>query len=277
MNLERGVMGTIARLRGSTASRWREELLLGTLKERGHWQTKVHHYRAFRSLAEAGHVTTKESVVEAADSAMSTLYTVAGPSARHSLLSRFERSHPQLAGCYPQSWATSRLAHETVMWRFWPHRETWLRRLEGARRDRTAAAERLILVLADFAGTNGGLMRAAELTPPICAVEDLLVLLEGRITPPEAFALLRRVVATAAGGLHVSPEVVLGEIQRELSERVAALEEAPRPLPTLAEAVAGVLADPHLDGDELLAAVDLLRVAGEALCDPSEPPGSPAP
>lgn len=271
------MVGTITGLRDSTAGRWREELLSGTLKERRHWQTKIHHYRAFHDLAESGRLPTKEGVVAAAGSAMSTLYTVAGPSARHSLLSRFRRSHPRLAGCYPQEGVTGRLAHETVMWRFWPHRETWLRWLEQAGRDRLTAAERLVLVLADFAGANGGLMEAARLAPPICAVEDLVVLLKGRPEPSEAFALLRRVVATAAGGRHVPPEVVLGEAHRELARWAVPPGPAVPPLPTLAEAVVAVLSEPHLDGDVLLAAADLLRVASDALCDSSERPGAFAP
>nr|WP_157554547.1 hypothetical protein [Herbidospora sakaeratensis] len=246
--------------RRSVAARWRERLLQGSRHGQRHWATRTVYYAACREVAEAGGRVGRE-VLAVSGGSTSTLYTVVGPRARHSLAAAYGGELPD---CYGRVDALTELARETVVYTFWPYRDSWLQTLESGPAGRLAAAEGLVLAVADFAADHPGLLRATGLEPPVCAVEDLMAVFGRRAAARDVFCLLQNVIIDATRGLHVPAEVVLDGVRPALESRIPAVERANEPLPALADAVVGVLSA-RLDPPQRRAAADLLEAAAEAL------------
>ncbi|GAB1824041.1 hypothetical protein [Herbidospora sp. RD11066] len=246
--------------RRSVAARWRERLLQGSRHGQRHWATRTVYYAACREVAEAeGRVGKK--VLDVSGGSTSTLYTVVGPRARHSLAAAYDTELPE---CFGRVDALTELARETVVWAFWPYRDSWLQMLETGPAGRMAAAEGLVLAVADFAADHPGLLRATEFEPPVCAVEDLMAVFGPGADARDVCCLLRNVIIDASRGLHVPAEVVLDGVRPALAERIAVVERTKEALPALADAVVGVLSA-RLAVPQRMAAADLLEAAAEAL------------
>ncbi|WP_157519697.1 hypothetical protein [Herbidospora daliensis] len=244
--------------RRSVAARWRERLLQGSRHGQRHWATRTVYYAACREVAEAGGRVGRE-VLDVSGGSTSTLYTVVGPRARHSLAAAYGGELPD---CFGRVDALTELARETVVYTFWSYRDSWLQMLESGPGGRMAAAEGLVLAVADFAADHPGLLRATGLEPPVCAVEDLMAVFGRRAVARDVFCLLQNVIIDATRGLHVPAEVVLDGVRPALESRV--VERANEPLPALADAVVGLLSA-RLDPPQRRAAADLLEAAAEAL------------
>lgn len=246
--------------RRSVAARWRERLVQGSRHGQRHWATRTAYYAACREVAEAEGRVGKR-VLDVSGGSTSTLYTVVGPRARHSLAAAYGKDLPE---CFGRVDALAELARETVVWAFWPYRDSWLQTLETGPAGRMAAAEGLVLAVADFAADHPALLRATKLEPPVCAVEDLMAVFGPGAGARDVFCLLQTVIADASRGLHVPAEVVLDGVRPALEERLAEVERASPPLGVLADAVVAVLSAP-LGLPERLAAADLLQAAAETL------------
>ena len=173
----------------TVASRWQRRLLTTR-----HWRTKAAYYRAVTDLLEArpDRPLTWRSVVAAVRPAGSrtTFYDVTGPKARHPLVREFVAAEHinalQIALRYKRSSAVEQLIDETKVWSYWPYRETWLC---GDHADR-AGREPLVVVVSEWARSNPQLASALDFAPPASAVEDLLHVNEGRLSPVVAYTML---------------------------------------------------------------------------------------
>src|SRR5262249_1840236 len=132
----------------------------------------------------------------------STFYEVTGPHARYPLIALLRASEcvetAQLAMRYTRSTPVDHLIDETKVYRYWPYRTAWLRLYE-LEPDLSASAllESLVSVVADWARCSPALAAALDHAPPVCAVEDLLVVSHGRISAVRAYEILVKVVRHA--------------------------------------------------------------------------------
>jgi hypothetical protein len=182
----------------TVAARWRRRLLTTR-----HWRTKAAYYRAVTDLLESrpDRPLTWRSVVAAVRPAGSrtTFYDVTGPKARHPLVREFIAAEHinalQIALRYKRSNAVEQLIDETKVWSYWPYRETWLC---GDQADR-AGRDALVEVVSEWARSHPQLASALDYAPPASAVEDLLHVNEGRLSPIVAYTMLALEVERALG------------------------------------------------------------------------------
>jgi len=173
----------------TVAARWQRRL-----RKTRHWRTKAAYYVAVNELLESrpDRPLTWRSVVAAVRPAGSrtTFYDVTGPKARHPLVREFVAAEHinalQIALRYKRSTAVEQLIDETKVWSYWPYRETWL---GGAQADQ-AGKDSLVEVVAEWARSHPQLASALDYAPPASAVEDLLHVNEGRLSPMVAYRML---------------------------------------------------------------------------------------
>ncbi|MFG1607771.1 hypothetical protein [Actinoplanes sp. NPDC049265] len=190
-------------LRDTVAVRWRRELAGPEPSVRKHWNTKVSYYRAVDTLiAEPGsRGLSWVDIVSAVrpHGSRTTFFGVAGPHAKRPLI-RAYRSAPEgpvraIARLLDRATVPEMLIDETKVWSYWPHRVGWMHELfRAAEVPRPAVAECLIRVLLDWAVREEALASALDHAPPACAVEDLLVIREQRMTTAEAERMLREAI-----------------------------------------------------------------------------------
>jgi hypothetical protein len=172
---------------------WLRRLAGKTSPRRNHWQTKLIYYRAATSLLEAEPhpVLTWKSVVAAAGprGCRSTFYEVAGGHARHrmvdDLIGDGRSDSIQIALRYLRADPVEQLIDEAKVWSFWPYRQRLTREL-GAGLTHDEVCGELTAAVADWARRHERLARAVGDTPPACAVEDLTVLHQGRLSGTQA-------------------------------------------------------------------------------------------
>jgi hypothetical protein len=92
-----------------------------------------------------------------------------------------------------------RLIDEAKVWDYWPHRENLLAGYRGAL-DAPAATRALVSSVARWAHRRPSLAAALDHAPPLCAVEDLLLVHKGRLSAVRATEALRQTVREAAAG-----------------------------------------------------------------------------
>lgn len=154
------------------------------------------YYRAVRDLIAAGADAAELSwtdVVAAVQprGSRTTFFAVAGPHAKRPLLGAYKAALARdVVDCLTGDTAPQMLVHETKVWSYWPHRDEWTGELFQVGGEATAA-ECLVRVLLDLAEREPGLASALGHAPPLCAVEDLVVLRRGSMTAASAAALLR--------------------------------------------------------------------------------------
>ncbi len=225
-------MGSVTfELNETIAARWRRGLKGADEHEdgqdRAHWRTKVSYYRAMEDhlvLAPSPPLTWDAivSMVRPRGS-RTTFYDVIGAKAAHPLLGEYEADRggygEQIAALYPRGSAVQKLIDETKVWSFWGHRTGWLKQLERAPDiTRRVAAECLIRVLANWAATHPQIAAALSCVPPMCAVEDLLVVGAFSGTAADAAEMLADVITYALGPLGAITDGVLRAVKGQLHQ-----------------------------------------------------------
>jgi hypothetical protein len=192
-------------LHNSVTARWVGALSGNRPDEKRHWRTKTSYYRALAGLLADGEAAPPwYRIVHAVEpkGSRSTFYEVAGSRARNPLIGALvadgSAAAIQVALCYERSGAVDRLIDETKVWDYWPHREGLLVRHRGL--DEPTTARALVSSVAEWAHRRPVLAAALDHAPPVCAVEDLLLLHKGRLSAFGAAAALRQTIRDAAAG-----------------------------------------------------------------------------
>jgi hypothetical protein len=182
-------------LHNTVVSRWHRRLSANPTAKRSHWRTKTVYFRAVAGLVATAPATqlTWKSIVEAAapNGSRSTFYEVAGAHARHPLIDAFiddgRTDSIQLALYYRRADAVAQLLDEAKVWSYWPYRERMLDAvaLAGPASAEALAAE-VVAALTKWARTWPHLAAALEHAPPACAVEDLMLIRNGRVAAVRA-------------------------------------------------------------------------------------------
>jgi hypothetical protein len=195
----------LARLDATVSARWRRRLIGAGAEEGRHWRTKVAYYEALCRVLSPDTTPSWSEVTDAVEGggSRSTFYEVTGKHAKHPLLAQFRVAGSTtdgllLAHLYDRSSAVERLIDEAKAWTFWPYRECLplLCQLDpGA--DETALANLLVRCVRDWARRFPVIAGALDAFPPVCAVEDLLALRPGQLSPMSAVTMLIRVTREA--------------------------------------------------------------------------------
>jgi hypothetical protein len=198
---------TLDALDDTVTVRWRRELAGSRHTGKSHWLTKTAYYTALDDIMSNNHPkplnwrVVVDTVRPRGNS--STFYGVTGPRARHPLLRAFAASEcPQslyIAVHYHRLDPIDQLIDETKVWTYWPHRDAWLTRCR--RRgvaSREVAHAGMTAALTDWARSRPALAAALEFAPPICAVEDLMLLSNGQLSARAAVSQLTDVVTAVS-------------------------------------------------------------------------------
>ncbi|UWZ34099.1 hypothetical protein Drose_22895 [Dactylosporangium roseum] len=185
-------------LDNTVVGQWHRRLSGNSSAKRSHWRTKTIYFQAVAKLVEThpGANLTWKSIVDAAAprGSRSTFYEVAGAHARHPLIDELIRDGRtdsiQLALVYQRNDAVAQLVDETKVWSYWPFRERLLASLTSAPHSPHTMEEALAHSLAAWAKRHPRLAAAQDHTPPICTVEDLMVVMNGRVAAIRAAVLL---------------------------------------------------------------------------------------
>lgn len=181
-------------LPNSVVSRWHRRLSATQAAKRSHWRTKTVYFKAVANLVvstPAAQLTWK-SIVEAAapHGSRSTFYEVAGAHARHPLIDAFiddgRTDSIQLALYYRRPDAVAQLIDEAKVWSYWPHRERMIDAVATAQLPADALEAEVSESLLKWARANPQLAAALNHTPPACAVEDLMLIWNGRLAAVRA-------------------------------------------------------------------------------------------
>ncbi len=192
----------------TTVARWRSRLIGQRPDEKSHWRTKTAYYRAAIELLAtvAPRVLSWQMIVSAVrpKGSRSTFYDVAGPHAKHPLIKDFlaggDDNATQLVLCYRRQSAIEQLIDEAKVWSFWPYRQGWLdQHAADPERGGSAMAESLLSVVAAWARREAPLAAALDHAPPVCAVEDLVLVRRGQVSATRAFSLLADAISAAGG------------------------------------------------------------------------------
>jgi len=196
-------MAPVARLSldDTVVAGWVRRLAGNSSPRRNHWQTKLIYFRAAAAVLESTPQPglTWRSIVAAAQPQghRSTFYEVAGAHARHrmvdDLISDGSSDSLQIALRYLRTDPVEQLIDEAKVWSFWPDRQRLAERLTAAMSPAELEAE-LTAAVAGWARRNPALAAAVGHTPPACAVEDLSVLLGGRLSGTQAANRLSEVI-----------------------------------------------------------------------------------
>ena len=220
----------------TVASHWRRNLCgvsqgQGDSLAKSHWRTRVSHYHATKEVLDDPTIpfARQEIVVRArlrsGDSRRgngdSTFYTVVGPKAHRSLLAAYRDGDGpagSVAALYEQYSVPEQLVNETKVWSYWEHRKGWLTQLRAVDDlTRRVATTCLVRVLADWAAGEPALAGYLACSPPMAAVEDLLVIWAADAsTAPAAESLLRDVIELALGPLGATTDGVLRAVMPRL-------------------------------------------------------------
>jgi len=194
---------TLNALDDTVTARWRRGLAGTRGLEKSHWITKMAYYEAVDRLLAAGGAepltwrTIVDSVHPRGNS--STFYGVTGPRARHPLLRAFSASDCveslYIALYYQRVSPVDQLIDEAKVWAYWPYREVWLdecRRRNVLTREGALSAATSALVA--WAKDRPALASTLGFAPPMCAVEDLMLMCQGQLSARAAVARLTEVV-----------------------------------------------------------------------------------
>jgi len=193
----------------TVTARWWRRLVGSGAQAKRHWRTKTTYYDAVGGLLRTAGSTplTWQSIVAAArpNGNRSTFYEVTGPSAKHALITdlRAASSLDAMHIClwYQRRSVVDQLIDETKVWAYWPHREALVARYRIAPDlGPAAAADLLISSVAAWARNTPYLARALNNAPPVCAVEDLVAVNGGRLSPTNSYTRLSAAIRDATAG-----------------------------------------------------------------------------
>lgn len=257
---------------------------LGQKQRQRNWCIRVEYYHAAKKVVNDPNIpfNYKEVSVRAGRAGNGVLYALFGKDGRRKLISDYISQHTPrhdgLTALYDRGASVIEfLFDEVKVWSYWPHRRGWLTELERASDvTRQAAAESLVSVLADWAAAEPALASCLGFSPPIAAVEDLLVIWGKDVPAADAHGLLRDVIELAQGPLGKSANGVLGVVRPRLEEHLPSRAEAPPDhVAILAEtsltAIQWIAALPHAERRAARRAA--IEVLSDALADLSESGG----
>ncbi len=189
-------------LTDTVTARWYRRGEATSSGKRSHWRTKRVYFRSVCRLLEErpGTLPGWKSVVDAArpQGSRSTFYEVAGPHARHALMTDLIDAATSdtiaLALSYRRTDAVASLIDEAKVWSFWPYRERVAARFTAAAAAPADMEAMLRTALTEWAARVPALARSLDFAPPICAVEDLTVVLEGQMAAMRVTSLLTAVL-----------------------------------------------------------------------------------
>jgi hypothetical protein len=102
--------------------------------------------------------------------------------------------------CYRRPSAVEQLVDETKVWSYWPYRQGWLDQWQASPDLGTArATQAMVAVVQAWARQCPQLAAALDYAPPACAVEDLVMVNQRRLSAVRAFDDLRTAVVAATG------------------------------------------------------------------------------
>ena len=193
-------------LRTSVIGGWHERLAGNKSARRNHWQTKVVYFRSVAGLlaSRPGRAPTWKCVVAAAlpPGRRSTFYEVAGAHARHrmidDLIADGRPDSMQIALRYLRTDAVEQLIDETKVWSYWPYRQRLLAGVHTEEMTDQQTERALTRSLAVWARCHDKLAASLDHSPPACAVEDLILLRQGRIAATRAASQLSDVLRREA-------------------------------------------------------------------------------
>jgi hypothetical protein len=195
----------------TVTARWWRRLVGSGAQVKRHWRTKTAYYDAlYELLRTAGPAPlTWQAIVAAArpNGNRSTFYEVTGPSAKHALMSDLRATSTldamQICLCYQRRAVVDQLIDETKVWAYWPHREALLARYRIAPDlGPAAAADLLVSFVTTWARNTPQLAGTLSSAPPVCAVEDLVAINAGRLSPTNSY---RRLSAAIRDAVAVHP------------------------------------------------------------------------
>ncbi|MCU7722237.1 hypothetical protein ODJ79_00760 [Actinoplanes sp. KI2] len=180
------------RFQHTVVAGWMRRLSENPSPRRNHWHTKLIYYRAAAEVLASPPRSPLNwrCIVDAVGSrgCRSTFYEVAGAHARHRMVDELindgSSDSIQIALRYLRSDPVEQLIDETKVWLFWPYRQRLLPALATLPADEAEA--RLGEALTAWSDRYPAVARAVEHTPPACAVEDLTVIHEGRLSGTQA-------------------------------------------------------------------------------------------
>jgi hypothetical protein len=235
-------------LRNTVAVRWRRDVVGESSSPRRHWNTRENYYRTVDGLLAAfpGQMPDWKAITDEPGRNTSTLsdlftngralrdaYSTAGGPAR------------DLAGELRSDSKPDLLIDETKVWSYWPHRTGWMHQLSNSDYlQHSAITESLVRVLLDWAERQPYLAAAHDHTPPICAIEDFLIVRRGEIGTMDAVTLLR----TGIRRKITPPGCSTDGILLDLGARFRPAANGPTPQRQLAEAIERVIQ--FADGDD---------------------------
>jgi len=189
-------------LDNTVTARWRRRLVGVRPEEPRHWRTRTAYYAAVSRLLSDGKAQPAWSdVIDAVEpkGSRSTFYEVTGAHAKHSLIGELLAQEGidlmQLALYYRRATAVDQLIDEAKVWTYWPYRESLSMRYQvEPELDRQ---ELLSAAVDAWARRYTGLATALGYAPPVCAVEDLLLLNPGQYSAVHAVGTLTRIIQDA--------------------------------------------------------------------------------
>jgi hypothetical protein len=187
------------RLESSVASDWRANAA-GLREETRSWPTRVGYYHAVvDALRHNGGTVDAGAIIHRHEHGrQSTFYALGnGKELLHSY-----RTHQSLAmrevGDLVMTGPVSQLIAETKVWSFWPSRQAWVQELDerNPMGKWGMSGQSLVRRLVQWQAENPELAAAQESLPPLCAVEDLMILSRNTVNASQAGIMLLRAVTS---------------------------------------------------------------------------------
>jgi hypothetical protein len=234
-----------------------------------HWNIRLKYYDAAEAAAGNPNVPfNRQKLEELAGHPTSTTFNCFGRAGKHKLITDYKdrptAQYNVLAALYDRGRdPVEYLLDETKVRRYWLHRKGMLTTLRGAADlTRRQAAEALVVVLADWAAANPALARLLNYSPPMAAVEDLLIIWGKEAPAAAAHGVLQRVTELALGPLGRTTDGVLTAVRPWLNRYLPPRQQATADHVTaMTEAVLdGILAIGALPAAERLEARELAIV-----------------
>lgn len=194
-------------LDATVTARWLNGLAGARPRLRRHWETRVSYYSAVARLLDRGTDQPRWSdVIQEVrpTGSRTTFYKVTGAHAKHSLvgylIAHASVESMQLALSYRREGAVAQLVDEAKVWAYWPYREQLSIRYQSQPDLTVQTSIDLLMSTVDSWARGTRIAAALSCAPPVCAVEDLLLLTPGRPSAVHVIAALTNLIRHAIDG-----------------------------------------------------------------------------
>jgi hypothetical protein len=190
-------------LERSVAARWRERTA-GVEEDRGTWRTRIGYYRAvLQALSRdgEGRLAVHDIVEGHASGKPSTFYALAANGALVHAYRHHQDPGPRAVGELVGREPVAHVVAETKVWSFWQQRSSWLRDVDEwyPAAEFPATSRLLVGRLVEWRDAHPLLAAAQNGMPPLCAVEDLVVLSRNLLTARQAAQRLAQALTAPDG------------------------------------------------------------------------------